>query len=82
MGSYFKKCRNCGALLDPGEVCHCDMEPGARLAAVPAPVVVRIEERPTLTEQAREVDRALWLAWQAHRAEKATRGRKRRKKRP
>ena len=25
--TYYTKCENCGALLDPGEVCHCKEEP-------------------------------------------------------
>ena len=25
--TYFTECENCGALLDPGEICHCKEEP-------------------------------------------------------
>lgn len=80
MSTYYNKCPRCGARVDPGEVCRCDSAAGVRLAAASAPVVIRVEEKATLAEQAREVDRALWLAAREYRAEKEARRRKRRKK--
>ena len=79
--AYFKKCARCGALLDPGEVCRCDTVQGTRLAAVSAPVVIRIAEKPTIAEKAAECDRAILLAAREHRAAKAAwyKRRKRRK---
>ena len=77
---YYNKCPRCGARVDPGEVCRCESAQGARLAAVPAPVVIRIEEKPTLSQQRRECDRALWLAAQAYRANKAAKKRRRKRK--
>ena len=76
--AYFRKCGRCGALRDPGEVGRRE-ETRARLAAVPAPVVIHIEDKPTMAEKERECDRALWLALKEYRAAKAARGRKRRR---
>lgn len=81
MAAYYNKCPRCGARVDPGEVCRCDSTSGIRLAAVSAPAAVRIEEKATLAEQAREVDRAIWLAALEYRARKEAGRRKRRRKR-
>jgi len=80
VGQYYRKCARCGALLDPGEVCQCDAVQGARLAATPAPVVIRIADKPTIAEKAAECDRALLLAAREYRAAKAARYKRRRRK--
>ncbi len=81
MANYYNTCPRCGARVDHGEVCRCDSAAGTSLAAVSALSVIRIEEKPTLAEQAREIDRALWLAAREYRAAKDARRRKRRGKR-
>ena len=79
--AYYKKCPKCGAHIDPGEVCRCDCANERRplpVSAPPTPTVIRIEQKTTLDEQARELDRVVRLAWLRYRAEKAEK--KRRKK--
>lgn len=76
----FKKCARCGAMLDPGEVCQCDTVQGARLAATPASVVIRIADKPTIAEKAAECDRAILLAAREYRAAKAARYKRRKRK--
>lgn len=42
--AYFRTCPRCGAALDPGEVCRCDVRDGVRAQAartVPATIEVQ-----------------------------------------
>lgn len=78
--AYQRKCHKCGAMLDAGEICLCDSEQGAVIAAgdLPPSSAARIARCPTLKEQARELDRAVWAAAVAYRAEKRNKRRRKR----
>lgn len=78
--AYQRRCHKCGAMLDAGEICMCDSEQGAVLAVgdIPPLASACIERKPTMQEQARELDRAVWAAAVAYRAEKRNKKRRRR----
>ena len=72
----YRICPRCGAHLDFGEVCHCDVERGMRYAP-PAAEVICIHQGKTRAETARDLDRAVWLAAQKYRETKKQKRRKR-----
>ena len=77
--AYNRKCTRCGAMLDPGEVCRCDVDDGARMQAVRT-VPETIEVQSSRQAMMYAADRIIYDAYLSRAEERRARREKRRKR--